>query len=66
MTSNLGSETILENFEDLEAVGDKHRTEILETTRIELMENLKDNLRPEFLNQWEMKKSCSYHSQKMR
>lgn len=50
MTSNLGSETILENFEDLEAVGDKHRTEILETTRIELMENLKDNLRPEFLN----------------
>ena len=50
MTSNLGSETILENFEDLEAVGDKHRAEILDTTKIELMENLKDNLRPEFLN----------------
>ncbi len=50
MTSNMGSENILENFEDLEAVGDKHRAEILETTKIELLENLKDNLRPEFLN----------------
>ena len=50
MTSNMGAETILENFDDLEAVGDKHRTEILETTKLELLENLKDNLRPEFLN----------------
>lgn len=50
MTSNMGSELILENFEDLEAVGEKHRTEILETTKIEVFEKLKQNLRPEFLN----------------
>lgn len=50
MTSNMGAEKILENFEDLEAVGDKHRAEILETTKIEVFEALKENLRPEFLN----------------
>ena len=50
MTSNMGSETILENFEDLDAVGDKHRSEIIETTKIEVFEMLKENLRPEFLN----------------
>jgi len=50
MTSNMGAETILENFEDLAALGDKHRTEILETTKQEVFEHLKENLRPEFLN----------------
>ena len=50
MTSNMGAETILENFEDLDALGDKHRTEILETTKQEVFEQLKENLRPEFLN----------------
>ncbi len=50
MTSNMGAETILENFEDLDALGDKHRTEILETTKQEVFEHLKENLRPEFLN----------------
>ncbi len=50
MTSNMGSETILENFEDLEAVGSEHRSEIIETTKIEVFELLKDRLRPEFLN----------------
>jgi len=50
MTSNMGSDTILENFEDLDALGDKHRTEILETTKQEVFEHLKENLRPEFLN----------------
>ena len=50
MTSNMGAETILENFEDLEALGDKHRVEIIETTKAELFEQLKENLRPEFLN----------------
>jgi ATP-dependent Clp protease ATP-binding subunit ClpB len=50
MTSNMGAETILENFEDLDALGDKHRTEIIETTRLEVFDQLKDNLRPEFLN----------------
>jgi ATP-dependent Clp protease ATP-binding subunit ClpB len=50
MTSNMGSDRILENFEDLEAVGDKHRAEIIETTKVEVFEALKENLRPEFLN----------------
>jgi len=50
MTSNMGAETILENFEDLDAVGEDHRADILETTKHEVFELLKDNLRPEFLN----------------
>lgn len=50
MTSNMGSELILENFEDLQAVDEKHRANILETTKIEVFEKLKQNLRPEFLN----------------
>ncbi|HMQ05738.1 MAG TPA: ATP-dependent chaperone ClpB [Saprospiraceae bacterium] len=50
MTSNMGAENILENFEDLAEVGEKHRAEILETTKIEVFEMLKNNLRPEFLN----------------
>jgi ATP-dependent Clp protease ATP-binding subunit ClpB len=50
MTSNIGSENILENFEDLAEMGDKHRTEVLETTKAEVMNMLKENMRPEFLN----------------
>jgi ATP-dependent Clp protease ATP-binding subunit ClpB len=50
MTSNLGSDKILENFEDLEELGDKHRQEIVETTKEEVLDVLKENLRPEFLN----------------
>jgi len=50
MTSNMGSDLILENFEDLESLGDKHRSEIIETTKLEVFEKLKENLRPEFLN----------------
>jgi ATP-dependent Clp protease ATP-binding subunit ClpB len=50
MTSNMGAETILENFEDLEAVGDAHRQEIIETTKMEVFDLLKENMRPEFLN----------------
>ncbi len=50
MTSNMGAEVILENFEDLDALGDKHRTEILETTKQEVFDLLKENMRPEFLN----------------
>ena len=50
MTSNMGADVILENFEDLEAVGDDHRGEIIETTRMEVFDMLKENLRPEFLN----------------
>ena len=50
MTSNMGSDVILENFEDLAEVGEKHRTEIIETTRVEVLNLLKENVRPEFLN----------------
>ncbi len=50
MTSNMGAQTILENFEDLDALGEKHRAEIIETTKMEVFEALKENLRPEFLN----------------
>jgi len=50
MTSNMGAETILENFEDLQNVEDKHRADIIETTKVEVFEVLKESLRPEFLN----------------
>jgi len=50
MTSNMGAEIILENFEDLDALGDEHRADIIETTKEEIFEALKENLRPEFLN----------------
>jgi ATP-dependent Clp protease ATP-binding subunit ClpB len=50
MTSNLGSDKILENFEDLDALGEKHRADIIETTKEEVLEVLKENLRPEFIN----------------
>ncbi|MFT5763681.1 MAG: ATP-dependent Clp protease ATP-binding subunit ClpB [Saprospiraceae bacterium] len=50
MTSNMGAETILENFEDLDALGDKHKGEIIETTKSEVFDLLKETLRPEFLN----------------
>lgn len=50
MTSNMGAETILENFEDLDALGEKHKSEIIEATKTEVFEHLKENLRPEFLN----------------
>lgn len=50
MTSNMGAETILENFEDLDALGDDHRAEIINTTKEEVFDHLKENLRPEFLN----------------
>ena len=50
MTSNMGSDTILENFEDLEKMGDVHRDDIIATTKEEVFNMLKENLRPEFLN----------------
>ena len=50
MTSNMGSDTILENFEDLEAVGEEHKNDIIETTKLEVFDFLKETLRPEFLN----------------
>ncbi len=50
MTSNMGAEVILENFEDLQAVGDDHRQEIVDATKEEVFNLLKEQLRPEFLN----------------
>ncbi|TVQ50922.1 MAG: AAA family ATPase [Saprospirales bacterium] len=50
MTSNLGSDIILENFEDLAVAEDKHRADIIETTKLEVFDLLKQHLRPEFLN----------------
>ncbi len=50
MTSNMGAEIIMENFDDLDALGDKKRTEIIETTKLEVFDLLKQNMRPEFLN----------------
>ncbi len=50
MTSNMGSDIILENFEDLQSVGENHRADIIETTKMEVFDLLKEKLRPEFLN----------------
>lgn len=50
MTSNLGSDIILENFEDLETVGEGKRIEIVAATKQEVFDLLKQRLRPEFLN----------------
>ncbi|PPK85483.1 ATP-dependent Clp protease ATP-binding subunit ClpB [Neolewinella xylanilytica] len=50
MTSNMGSDTILENFEDLANMDDRHREDIIQTTKEEVFETLQENLRPEFLN----------------
>ena len=47
MTSNLGSQLIRENCENLT---DKNREEVLESTKNEVFELLKQTIRPEFLN----------------
>ncbi|HPH73358.1 MAG TPA: AAA family ATPase, partial [Paludibacteraceae bacterium] len=47
MTSNLGSQLIRENFEQLTAA---NRDEIIEKTRNQVFEMLKQTIRPEFLN----------------
>lgn len=50
LTSNMGAETILENFEDLDELGEEKREEIIDATEDEVFDLLKENLRPEFLN----------------
>ena len=47
MTSNAGSAIIQDN---LSRLNDKNREELLEKTRIEVLETLKNSVRPEFLN----------------
>lgn len=50
MTSNMGSDIILENFEDLQELGGDKRQEILDATKNEVFDLLKSSVRPEFLN----------------
>lgn len=47
MTSNMGSNVIRENFSKLT---DDNRAEVVETTKAEVLEMLKQTIRPEFLN----------------
>jgi ATP-dependent Clp protease ATP-binding subunit ClpB len=47
MTSNMGSNIIQENFED---INDHNREEIVDKTKVEVMNLLKQTIRPEFLN----------------
>jgi len=47
MTSNMGAHLIQENFEKMT---EKNKDEILARTKVEVMELLKKNVRPEFLN----------------
>jgi ATP-dependent Clp protease ATP-binding subunit ClpB len=47
MTSNMGSHIIQENFAELEG---KNIDEVVEATKEQVMELLKQNMRPEFLN----------------
>jgi ATP-dependent Clp protease ATP-binding subunit ClpB len=50
MTTNMGSSVIMDNFEGLEDVDATKRQDIIETTKLEVVEQLKDHVRPEFLN----------------
>src|ERR1700753_353562 len=47
MTSNIGSNLIQENFQDFE---ESDKEEVVEQTRIEVMDLLRQTIRPEFLN----------------
>ncbi len=47
MTSNMGAHLIQENFKKM---NEKNKDEILARTKVEVMELLKKNMRPEFLN----------------
>ncbi len=50
MTSNMGAEVILENFEDLAELPEDKKPEIIDATKDEVFELLKEELPPEFLN----------------
>ncbi len=47
MTSNMGSQIIQANFED---VTEKNREQVMDKTRVEVMDLLRQTIRPEFLN----------------
>ena len=50
MTSNLASDRIQEVFESYESVSPKQQLALMETAKSEVMDALKLNMRPEFLN----------------
>jgi ATP-dependent Clp protease ATP-binding subunit ClpB len=50
MTTNMGSNIIAENFDGIEDVDTEKRLSIIETTKLEVLEELKKHVRPEFLN----------------
>ena len=50
MTSNSGADIIRENFEGLEDAPEPKRSVIIETTRLEVIEAMKQFMRPEFIN----------------
>jgi len=50
MTSNVGAERILENFEDLQHADALEKTEVIDATRLEIFDMLREFMRPEFLN----------------
>lgn len=47
MTSNMGSDIIQENFED---VNERNKEEVVEKTKAQVMVRLRETIRPEFLN----------------
>ncbi|GGA87290.1 ATP-dependent chaperone ClpB [Puia dinghuensis] len=47
MTSNMGSQVIQANFEN---VTEKNREEVMERTRLEVIDQVRQTIRPEFLN----------------
>ncbi|WBM73527.1 ATP-dependent Clp protease ATP-binding subunit [Saprospira grandis] len=50
MTTNMGADVIQDNFDGLDHVEASKRQAIIETTKLEVVERLKDHVRPEFLN----------------
>ena len=50
MTTNMGADVIQDNFDGLDHVEASKRQAIIETTKLEVIERLKDHVRPEFLN----------------
>ena len=50
MTSNLGSQYIQERMAEMEGKNEKECTDIMEQTRAKVLEMLKQNIRPEFIN----------------
>jgi len=50
MTTNMASNIIAENFDGLDDVDAAKRQSIIETTKLEVLEELKKHVRPEFLN----------------